>query len=644
MSPSQGMNALKGRSSSSNSLLNLQEGDSGDSYSVESRAQSISRRPSRSTKELRIPPRDPPLPHKPEVLMVEPNTGMLVNLLSRTSSSSRGMLAISSHNDSVEASSSSQSESVVGPSPYHVDQLFNMLDLSLDQERMGKGRRRKLSQGSVDSAATAASAKGTGDEGEQPQSMWKGWDSVVDFNASVWHILQVLPVHGGMVKELRTLQRANHQSWSALLDPVSEYKMLYLLSIIDAFCTSKANLETLPAVLNWTLKFALEGGVEHLIASLTFMCAQVRDNERLEAMTDPSKLEARTLCIAFMCRLLHHFAQLDPAYLKCCDSEFQWPVATLHHQYLQDASGSPTYEGTELRGGLLALSEASVDIITSVMDVLLALVRQYAAAGPLESAVFDGMRLVACCAVGTAGGYEAVSKYEQLEAWLTVMCIRSPSSNVRRTACALLYKICEVQPPDSGQPLEQALLTCLVPIFCRLEARVWSSGSSSAAGDTNAAPSSSHHATSSVGGTEPSRIAKGPGGAMPSERSSEGSQRQRKAIVVPIDHLSQVNALIGGLLHLGLYHPRQGGVETRRDEQHRTILTEVVKRLKHHNFAASSPASAPDYPLIGLLRILVLLVESSIERRKLAMVAWERGNQADRDVSNKAANSSPSLL
>ncbi|CAM9976422.1 unnamed protein product [Discosporangium mesarthrocarpum] len=143
------------------------------------------------------------------------------------------------------------------------------------------------------------------------------------FNALLWHILQALPADPTLVAELRSLRRAEEEGWESLLDPSSLYKMIYSLQVVDAFCTARFNLATkqgLEAALAWALHFRHLGGMERLVFCLNVICKQMRKTEGFERGSR-FKLEARTLAVALLSRVLHHLLQLEEDYHKARERE-----------------------------------------------------------------------------------------------------------------------------------------------------------------------------------------------------------------------------------------------------------------------------------------------------------------------------------
>ncbi|CAN0537763.1 unnamed protein product, partial [Ectocarpus sp. 12 AP-2014] len=160
-----------------------------------------------------------------------------------------------------------------------------------------------------------------------------GIEPAVDYNASLWHILQALPMDPTVLRDLRSLHKAE-SSWDALLDPSRCYRFVYALQVVDAFCTSRANLsgpKSVESVLAWVLRFGRLGGVEHLVAALEVVRRKVQAVNDAGGAAEASRLEAWTLSAALLSRVLHRLFQLNASYFESCPPGERWSPATLFH-------------------------------------------------------------------------------------------------------------------------------------------------------------------------------------------------------------------------------------------------------------------------------------------------------------------------
>ncbi|CAN0282761.1 unnamed protein product, partial [Ectocarpus sp. 13 AM-2016] len=104
--------------------------------------------------------------------------------------------------------------------------------------------------------------------------------------------------------------------------------------VVDAFCTSRANLsgpKSVESVLAWVLRFCRLGGVEHLVAALEVVRRKVQAVNEAGGAAEASRLEAWTLSAALLSRVLHRLFQLNASYFESCPRGDRWSPATLFH-------------------------------------------------------------------------------------------------------------------------------------------------------------------------------------------------------------------------------------------------------------------------------------------------------------------------
>ena len=185
-------------------------------------------------------------------------------------------------------------------SPQHMDQLLAMLDGYLSSEIQG--------------------AAGV----------------TFDLSAAVWEVLQSLPTHPALLKQVRDMPfERTGGSIRVLLNLASPYRLLYVLQMIDSFLAEvdeKASAAHTVQVSEWALQFLYMGGAEHLV-TLTECCIKLLqparakedtlDIPRLIEKRPPPKadVDATVLILGLLYRILHRLLLIDPLYSR-------WQVAS----------------------------------------------------------------------------------------------------------------------------------------------------------------------------------------------------------------------------------------------------------------------------------------------------------------------------
>jgi hypothetical protein len=180
-------------------------------------------------------------------------------------------------------------------SPQHMDQLLTMLDGYLSSEIQG--------------------AAGV----------------TFDLSAAVWEVLQSLPTHPALLKQVRDMPfERTGGSIRVLLNLASPYRLLYVLQMIDSFLAEVDNRGSAAhtvQVSEWALQFLYMGGAEHLV-TLTECCIKLLqpsrakedtlDIPRLNEKRPPLKADgdATVLILGLLYRILHRLLLIDPLYSR----------------------------------------------------------------------------------------------------------------------------------------------------------------------------------------------------------------------------------------------------------------------------------------------------------------------------------------
>ena len=187
---------------------------------------------------------------------------------------------------------------IIKQSPQHMDQLLAMLDGYLSSEIQG--------------------AAGVG----------------FDLSAAVWAVLQSLPTHPALLKQVRAMPSdASGGSIRVLLNLASPYRLLYVLQMIDSFFSEddRNTFSQSVPLSKWTLELLYMGGAEHVVQLiedtmklLTF--SKYKDNDNIDIQRERGQQhekkstaqkpdnEAPVLILGMLYRILHRLLLMDPLY------------------------------------------------------------------------------------------------------------------------------------------------------------------------------------------------------------------------------------------------------------------------------------------------------------------------------------------
>ena len=222
-------------------------------------------------------------------------------------------------------------------SPQHMDQLLAMLDGYLSTEIQGAA----------------------------------GVD--FDLSAAVWEVLQSLPTHPALLKQVRDMPyERTGGSIRVLLNLASPYRLLYVLQMIDSFLAEgdKGSGSQIVQVSDWALQFLHMGGAEHLVHLIDCTIKLIKqensdksessENQKERNSSQKSDGDATTLILGLLYRSLHRLLLLDPLYSR-------WQVSSQYssHDSRDDKGNSlnPLYEyppiSSHTRGGSKETTEKS---------------------------------------------------------------------------------------------------------------------------------------------------------------------------------------------------------------------------------------------------------------------------------------------
>ena len=156
--------------------------------------------------------------------------------------------------------------------PMHVEQLFSLLDLRLEE--------------------TASNTK------DQP--------SALDVSGPAWRTLQALPTQTTLLRSVQTLEDGAFGKWRAILDPDSAAKMAIVLNIMDAFLTTRKLQPESVTYKEWAKRFIHLGAVDQLLVVLTALHEHISAAEASPKTIRSSQRDLKVLSVSLVYRILNH--------------------------------------------------------------------------------------------------------------------------------------------------------------------------------------------------------------------------------------------------------------------------------------------------------------------------------------------------
>jgi ubiquitin C-terminal hydrolase len=337
---------------------------------------------------------------------------------------------------------------VLGPfiktSPQYLDQLLEMLDGYLSTEL----------QGAV--------------------------GSEFDLSSAVWDVLQSLPTHPALLKQVRGIVSATAEATiRQIFDHNSPYRLLYMLQIVDSLISGDNDLRlntsaTLISknVLAWILKFFHLGGVDHLLGLVTTVNTLI-----VSASNEPpaspvyaagakkvwgtvSRSDVNVLVASYLSRVLHRLLLFDPLYF--CWHPNYVAITPIAKNIVADINaGKPA-----IPPGLVLSNFRTQEFLAKSFEVIEVVTHSFTSnlvAGSslnalienslllnfgLITAVDDGyevllMLLREAKSAPTAFSASASSSGSTKEEWLTQLfrsvCLQVPNALIRQAACRRIF-------------------------------------------------------------------------------------------------------------------------------------------------------------------------------------------------------------
>ena len=162
-----------------------------------------------------------------------------------------------------------------------------------------------------------------------------------DLPAAVWNVLQSLPTHPALLKQVRDMPYdKTGGSIRVLLNLASPFRLLYILQMVESFLAEgdRVYLCHSPQVSDWAMQFLYMGGAEHLvylteytIKTILFKSSEqetkneIIDGKKvsLEKQTQKANIDAAVLTLGLLYRTIHRLLLFDPEY-----SRWQVPYVT----------------------------------------------------------------------------------------------------------------------------------------------------------------------------------------------------------------------------------------------------------------------------------------------------------------------------
>ena len=171
-----------------------------------------------------------------------------------------------------------------------------------------------------------------------------------DLSAAVWEVLQSLPTHPALLKQVRDMPyERTGGSIRVLLNLASPFRLLYVLQMVDSFLAEgdkgSGSAQT-AQVSDWALQFLHMGGAEHLVHLIDCTIKLIKqensekrevDNQKERNSPQKSDGDATTLILGLLYRSLHRLLLLDPLYSR-------WQVSSQYSSLdSKDDKGNPSY-------------------------------------------------------------------------------------------------------------------------------------------------------------------------------------------------------------------------------------------------------------------------------------------------------------
>lgn len=301
-----------------------------------------------------------------------------------------------------------------------------------------------------------------------------------DLCSAVWDVLQSLPVHPALLKQVRDMPLdSTGGAILRCLDRHNLYRLLYTLQLIDSLLSETNDLAkghppeaASRALAEWATKFIYLGGPDHLVGLLNTLVGAVLTNEESPVATtrdqqpDTERCEgegevgpesaqrvvsvtrddAHALSIAYLYRIFHRLLLFDPFYSD-------WQIDA--HAFRKMAATRSGF--SQVPNGLVLSSVDPAAFIKQAFSVSIALSKRVAtpqsriAASSVEAVAENALRLVfglvAACDEGAgllnfplteeslANVKVGTTDMGGLEHWIRSMCLLNSSPRTRLSCC-----------------------------------------------------------------------------------------------------------------------------------------------------------------------------------------------------------------
>ena len=309
------------------------------------------------------------------------------------------------------------------------------------------------------------------------------------FTDDVWNVLQILPVHSGLAKEMRKLKlirwggevvrlsakeedvaNLDLDFFGILLSPgVSMCRLLYSLQIIDGYLTQRPRSSD-PQIVHsnypkWCQNLIQVDAPRHLCRVLGELAKDCSSGSEAQQSFANGSYNQRLLCLSILFQVIHNFLTLDPKF-RADDGHFN----------PEDDGAGAGMSGAGLSPGLLlAMVDLNV-IVEHTMRILLDILPKLASRtenDPKIGLCIDcGMRLLVAAALTanpdgateseTTGKAILCNNMMLLEEFLEASLLRCPERRLRRIVGSAFERLCR---KDAGRGRGAVNLAGLVGVL-----------------------------------------------------------------------------------------------------------------------------------------------------------------------------------
>jgi ubiquitin C-terminal hydrolase len=308
-------------------------------------------------------------------------------------------------------------------SPYHIEQLLEILDGYLSMEITG----------------------------------------VADFDlsADVWDLLQSLPIHPILLKQVQNMPLDDSGgAIRRMLDFGNPYRILYVLQIIDSFLSGEKGkgkklgmpCSTALIIAEWSRKFLYVGGADHIISLLNTSIDNINSfkevsnmkkiNENYFKKKSVSRIDASVLVQAMLHRLLHRLLLLDPSYK--CYQEFIQTDNSFHSGDINHETKKISVIPPCLVLSCLKVPELVHKSLASSLLINNLFLSNVISSSTLLALVENSLLLLLGLLISYDDGIQILKSYSDLNKWIQTFCMKNNSLEIRQGTCRRIFNGCSI--------------------------------------------------------------------------------------------------------------------------------------------------------------------------------------------------------